>query len=194
MNKIPCVLCNSELWEYISPNLIKWGYQICKELTSNWNLCQLLIINRSGYLGLVDNVNFEAAGNYNRKLVISIEEFLEKAAELKGFIYKRKDIMKINGIEIKPGMVIETQSKDVWVVFPTEKRLAVINYQRNDWYLFENFIKYFKDDIEAIYSLPDEFSLTGGIKLWEKSKEIVLTMGQIAEKFGVPVEQLKIKK
>lgn len=194
MNKIPCILCNSELWEYINPNLIKWGYQICKELSSNWDLHKLLIINRSGYLGLVDNISFEAAKNYNRKLIANVEEFLEKAAELKGFIYKRKDTMKINGIEIKPGMVIETQSKGIWVVFPTEKGLSVIKYQENSWYLLESFVKYFKDDIEVIYGLSNGDSLTGGIKLWEKSKEIVLTMDQIAEKFGIPVEKLKIKK
>ena len=102
--------------------------------------------------------------------------------------------MKINGIEIKPGMVIETQSKNIWIVFPTEKGLAVIKYQENSWYLLESFVKYFKKDIEVIYSLSNGDSLTGGIKLWEKSKEIELTMDQIAEKFGIPVEKLKIKK
>lgn len=102
--------------------------------------------------------------------------------------------MKINGIEIEPGMVIETQSKGIWVVFPTERGLSVIKYQENSWYLLESFVKYFKNDIEAIYGLSNGDSLTGGIKLWQKPKEIVLTMDQIAEKFGVPVEQLRIKK
>nr|DAY07046.1 MAG TPA: helix-turn-helix domain protein [Crassvirales sp.] len=102
--------------------------------------------------------------------------------------------MKINGIEIEPGMVIETQSKGIWVVFPTERGLSVIKYQENSWCLLESFAKCFEDNIEAIYGLSNGDSLTGGIKLWQKSKEIVLTMDQIAEKFGVPVEQLRIKK
>lgn len=102
--------------------------------------------------------------------------------------------MKLNGIEIKPGMVIETQSKGIWVVFPTEKGLSVIKYQENSWCLLEGFVKCFKEDIEAIYGLSNGDSLTGGVKLYQKSKKIVLTMDQIAEKFGVPVEQLKIKK
>jgi hypothetical protein len=30
--------------------------------------------------------------------------------------------------------------------------------------------------------------------LWERKKEVELTMDEIAKKFGVPVENLKIKK
>jgi hypothetical protein len=102
--------------------------------------------------------------------------------------------MKINGIEIKPGMVIETSNNESWVVFPTKKGLAVINDQATQWDNFNSFINFFKNDIEKIYDLSDGNFLTGGNKLWEKPKEIVLTMQEIAEKFGVPVEQLRIKK
>lgn len=102
--------------------------------------------------------------------------------------------MEINEIEIKPGMVIETQSKGIWVVFPTEKGLAVIKYQENSWYLLESFVKYFKDDIKAVYGLSNGDSLTGGVKLWEKPKETVFTMEEIAKKFDIPVEELRIKK
>lgn len=102
--------------------------------------------------------------------------------------------MEINGIEIKPGMVIETQSTNTWIVFPTEKGLAVTSYQANQWDNLNSFIEDFKDNIETIYDLSDSNFLTGGIKLWEKPKEIVLTMDEIAKKFGIPVEQLRIKK
>lgn len=102
--------------------------------------------------------------------------------------------MKINGIEIKPGMVIETQSKNTWIVFPTEKGLAVTSYQANQWDNINSFIEDFENNIETIYDLSDSNFLTGGTKLWEKPKETALTMDQIAEKFGIPVEKLKIKK
>lgn len=194
MNKIPCILCNPKLWEYISPNLIKWGYKYYIEPDPKWDLFPILIINWCGNIGNLNNDNYASIKNHNRKLLTNVEEFLEKAAELKGFIYKRKDTMEINGIEIKPGMVIETQSKGIWVVFPTERGLSVIKYQENSWYFLEIFAKYFKNDIGAIYGLSNGDSLTGGIKLWQKPKEIVLTMDQIAEKFGVPIEKLKIKK
>lgn len=102
--------------------------------------------------------------------------------------------MKIHGTEIKPGMVIETTYKESWVVFPTTKGLAVVNYHATQWDNFDSFIDFFKNDIEAIYDLSDGNFLTGGVKLWEKPKEIEFTMDQIAEKLGIPVEQLKIKK
>lgn len=102
--------------------------------------------------------------------------------------------MKINGIEIKPGMVIETQSTNTWIVFPTEKGLAVTSYQANQWDNFNSFIEDFKDNIETIYDLSDSNFLTGGIKLWEKPKETEFTMEEIAKKFNIPVEKLRIKK
>lgn len=171
MNKIPCVLCNSELWEYISPNLIKWGYKYYIESDPKWDLFPILIINWCGNIGNLNNDNYASIKNHNRKLLTNIEEFLEKAAELKGFIYKRKDTMKINGIEIKPGMVIETKYNENWVVFPTKEGLAVVNYHAKQWDNFNSFIEFFKNDIETIYDLSDGNFLTGGIKLWEKPQK-----------------------
>lgn len=102
--------------------------------------------------------------------------------------------MEINGIEIKPGMVIETKYKESWIVFPTKEGLAVTSYQANQWDNIDSFIEDFENSIETIYDLSDSNFLTGGVKLWEKPKETALTMKEIAEKFGIPVEQLKIKK
>ena len=98
MNKIPCVLCNSELWEYISPKLIKWGYKYHVGLNSKWNLFPLLVINWGGYIGNINNVHYTSIKDHDRKLLTNIEEFLKKAAELKGFIYKRKNTMKIKSL------------------------------------------------------------------------------------------------
>lgn len=74
--------------------------------------------------------------------------------------------MKINGIEIKPGMVIKTRYNENWVVFPTKRGLAVVNYHSKQWGNFNSFIKFFKNDIETIYDLSDGSLLTSGIKLW----------------------------
>ena len=102
--------------------------------------------------------------------------------------------MKLNEIEIKPGMIIETKSTNTWIVFPTEKGLAVTSYQVNQWDNLNSFIEDFKDNIETIYDLSDSNFLTGGVKLWEKPKETVFTMEEIAKKFDIPVEELRIKK
>lgn len=90
INKIPCILCNSELWEYISPNLIKWGYKHYLGLDPKWDLFPILIINWCGNIGDLINDDYASINKHNRKLLTNVEEFLEKAAELKGFIYKRK--------------------------------------------------------------------------------------------------------
>lgn len=55
-------------------------------------------------------------------------------------------------------------------------------------------------DIDKIYKVTVECSidtmLSGNFLklLWERQKEVELTMDEIAEKFGIPVENLKIKK
>nr|DAX08815.1 MAG TPA: YycC-like protein [Bacteriophage sp.] len=106
----------------------------------------------------------------------------------------------INGVEIKPGMVIEIQDNDKelsYVVFPLlNGRLGLICYNKSSWSAIEYFIKYYSHKIICIYDLTSEElgGLSRGKVLWEKSKEVVLTMQEIADKLGIPVEQLKIKK
>ena len=102
-------------------------------------------------------------------------------------------MVKINGIEIKPGMVITTTNNYYWVVFPTKKGLAVVSYQDTSWYFIYNFIKTYKENIVSIKDLTKEYTLSGGNILWEKSKEVVLTMQEIADKFDIPLKDLRIK-
>ena len=57
-----------------------------------------------------------------------------------------------------------------------------------------------KWDIDKVFKVTLGYSidtmLSGNFLklLWERPKETVLTMQEIADKFGIPVEQLKIKK
>lgn len=130
-----------------------------------------------------------AAQRSNRN-IISAKEFI-----------KYYENMIINGVELKAGMVIETE-KDCWVVFPTQKGLAVINYNKHDrttphpssWDLIGDFVREYKNEIKSIHDISNGCSLADGEILWEKPKEVVLTMQEIADKFGINVEQLRIAK
>lgn len=135
---------------------------------------------------------------HNRELVDNVEEFLERAAELKGFTYKRKGIMEINGIEIKPGMGICVDSKydnsKFYTVIPTKLGLAVINYGQSCYWLhLDSFLSLYKNRIVAICDLATQSSIRGDF-LWVVPEEIILTMDDIAKKFGYPVERIKISK
>lgn len=202
MERIPCIKCTPELWEYIKPYLEKWGYKPYITF-GNLEAYPLLAINITGNLGLYNNLSSSCADSYNRELVTDVEEFLERAAKLKGCTYKRKNIMAkyvINGVEIKPGMVIEIQDNDKelsYVVFPLlNGRLGLICYNKSSWSGIEYFIKYYSHKIICIHDLTSEElgGLSRGKVLWEKPKEIILTIDEIAEKFGCPAEQIRIKK
>lgn len=195
MEKIPCIECNPKLWDYIKPFLKEWGYK--PEIISNFPEYSILVLNRAGKFGVCTNVPRFCADSHNRELVTNVEEFLQRAAKLKGYIYKRKNIMKINGIEIKPGMGIcihNTSCSNFYVVFPLKDSLGVISYGGPfDWDPLKNFLEYNSEKIVAIYDIGNEQSIRGPV-LWEKSKEIEITMDEIAKKFNIPVEQLRIKK
>lgn len=184
--KIPCIKCNEEMWEYIRPYLISWGY--IDHTYPNWTTYYVLVINDAGDLGICNNYNRDNRLDYNREVVTDVEEFLKRAAELKGFTYKREEIMNINGVEIKPGMVIITKDNVPYIAFPTHMGMAFTNNITGGWTLD------IPCNITFIRDLARDGSLYSGKILWEKPKEVVLTMDQIAKKFGVPVEQIKIKK
>lgn len=195
MEKIPCIKCAPEIWEYINPYLKEWGYDFCN-ITSNWERYPLLCINDSGNIGFCCNYWLVSMHDYNRELVTNVEEFLEKAATLKGFAYKRKDIMKINGVTIKPGMGIyvdERIAENLYVVIPTKRGLGVIAYGKVfTWEHLDRLLEEYSARIVAICDIPNG-AIEGDI-LWEKPQEVVLTMQDIAKKFNCPVESIRIKK
>lgn len=104
--------------------------------------------------------------------------------------------MKINGIEIKPGMgifIYDRLAKNLHVVIPTKRGLGVIAYGASfTWYTLDDFLERYSGRIVAICDIPN--SVIEGNTLWEKPQEVVLTMQDIAEKFNCPVESIRIKK
>lgn len=188
MEKIPCIKYDPKNWNYIRENLESFGYTPSYLEANNWTENPYIVINLAGDLGSYSNVSYDGTSDYNRELVTNIEEFLEKAATLKGFTYKRKNIMKINGIEIKPGMVITTEDNIDYIAFPTREGIAFADNSYGGWQ--SNIPR----NIVRINDLTKGGNLSNGLILWEKPKEIVLTMDEIAKRFGYPVEQIKIKK
>lgn len=96
--------------------------------------------------------------------------------------------MKLKGIEIKPGMVIITKNAR-YIAFPSRKSdcsIAFANITSGGWTgsIPEVFV-------EKIYDL-----ITDGENelLWSQEWNKEITMSEIAEKFGIPVEHLRIKK
>lgn len=100
--------------------------------------------------------------------------------------------MKLKGIEIEPGMVIET-IKDVYVAFPTKitsEPIAFCAIVNGGWKAVID-----EKSIKRIRDLTTNASLHSGEILWDKKTQLKeLSMKEIAEKFGVSVEQLRIKK
>lgn len=197
--KIPCIKCDSRLWEYIKSYLEEWNYHIWEIV--NLKNCPLIVINADNIIGRVNNLPLSFRTINNRELVTDVEEFLERAARLKGFTYKRKDIMEkefdVNKLEV--GMIVEYKSG--------ERRLVLSDLEGN---LFLSGICNFKRtlfeftgelEIYKVYKIKGKTYLENLLTnpnmlelIWEKPIEVELTMQEIADKFGIPVEQLKIKK
>lgn len=186
MEKIPCIKYNPNTWDYIVKQLESFGYK--RYWISSWENCPYIILNLGGQLGEYSNVVSNCTLDYNREIVNSTEEFLERAAKLMNKTYKRKDIMEINGIEIKPGMVITTEDDINYIAFPTAKGIAFVNNHDGGW------SSTIPEDIIAINDIAENTYLDSGKLLWERPEEIVLTMDEIAKKFGCSIKQLRIKK
>lgn len=188
----PRIKYDPKRWEYIKTNLKKLDYRIL--CLSRWEFCPYIVLDLRGEIGKCSNLSERESSN--RYEVTDAEEFLERAAILIGKQYKRKDMVKINGIEIKPGMGIyvnDTTSDNLYIVIPTKKGLGVISYGKaHSWDYINNFLKENFQNIVAVSDISED-ALADNI-IWEKSKEVVLTMQEIADKFGIPIKQLKITK
>ena len=86
--KIPCIKCNEKLFKLLWPYLKKWGYKKHDSIhcypSNSFNILILDWNYNFGYYSFGDSVNL----NKNRELINNPEEFLRRAAELKGFEYK----------------------------------------------------------------------------------------------------------
>lgn len=85
--KIPCIKCNQKLFEYLWPYLQKWGYKEIVPIVS-WECSPILVLNVNYHVGSITNVVASRSDACDRELVDDPEEFLARAAKLKGFEYK----------------------------------------------------------------------------------------------------------
>lgn len=104
--------------------------------------------------------------------------------------------------DLRPGMVVEYANSEKRLVVTINAELYLISRAS-----FAD-VKSFNEDmtcnsdpklsIAKVYQPKEAASLSTLLQcnncIWIRPKETVLTMQEIADKFGIPVEQLKIKK
>lgn len=99
--------------------------------------------------------------------------------------------MKLKGIEIKPGMVIFVGNTR-YVAFPSKRPdypIAFANITAGGWtYNIPEIC------VEKICDLTTDVAIDSGKLLWAQEWDREITMSEIAEKFGIPVKYLRIKK
>ena len=176
------------LVDYLVTNHYKWRYSdVDKES-----------ITRSDVLYMGDD-------NYlSYSSLVTFKQCLEDDYELVVF----NDLIQMKKLDLKRGMVVE---------YHCGKKALVISV--NDEVLFSDTFGYmrlkdYNDDLLVIdrhddsgkWDIDKVFKVTLGCSIdtmlsgnflkliWERQKEVELTMDEIAEKFGIPVENLKIKK
>lgn len=204
MEKIPCIKCTFELWKYIRHYLEEWGYKPASKEFINFEQWPLLVINSFDRLGYYNSDGIVVSSYCNRELVTNVEEFLERAAKLKGFTYKRKDMNNFTKDDLKSGMVVRIRTKEMYLVVGDKiiSNAGFMYLRSYDMNLkCTTFSKY---DIIEVYdnveSWGEGFSVglsdapNYGKLIWERVEPKEYTMQEIAYKLGIPVEQLRIKK
>ena len=103
--------------------------------------------------------------------------------------------------DLKPGMVVEYANSEKRLVVIINAELYLIS--RSSFMNVKSFnedLTYNSDskiNIVKVYQPKEAASLSTLLQcnncIWKRQKETVLTMQEIADKFGIPVEQLKIK-
>lgn len=104
--------------------------------------------------------------------------------------------------DLKPGMVVEYANGDRRLVIEFNNELVLLS--NCSWGNLKDYSEDLKSsgenfNIDKIYKPQFMTGLDSMLKgvyncIWERPKSIELTMEEIAEKFGINVEQLKIKK
>jgi hypothetical protein len=111
-------------------------------------------------------------------------------------------LIKMKKTDLKPGMVVEYANGDKRLVATINNELYLIGE-----HMFATLASFSDDltcdtnpdvNIVKVFQPKEASSLSSLLDckncIWERPKETVLTMQEIADKFGIPVEQLKIKK
>lgn len=207
MNNIPCIKCNAELFTHIKPFLDKWGYE-SRHIDDRWESFPLLIINLDGNVGRYTNACLALTDAHNRELVNDVEEFLYRAALLKGFVYKKTMFTKK---DLKSGMVVKTRNNTMFLVVD-DKLIATAGFVLLTEYTDDLTIIDDPDpniqsgfDIMEVYDDVNSWGLgfSGvlsyvgekkyGNLVWKRKEIKEVTMQEIADKFNIPVENLRIK-
>lgn len=105
--------------------------------------------------------------------------------------------MEINGVKIKPGMVLIgkdwSNREKILVAFPVSCGIAFATIVSE----YTTWTSDYTTQIKELREIRDKANgdlIDNGKLLWKKPKEeVVLTMQDIADKFGIPVGQLRIK-
>lgn len=103
--------------------------------------------------------------------------------------------------DLKPGMVVEYKNGERRLVVEIDSKLLLIsNGMFAELSNFNNDLTYDNHsniNIVAVYKTKPH-SLSTMLRttdlIWKRPEEVTLTMQEIADKFGIPVEQLKIAK
>lgn len=208
--KYPVLKCTEELWKEIKPVIESFGIDDFTNVDGGWHEYPYLISNYGDCCS--DNIiigngiafNFYLVKDNLQYLVDTKDEFLSAVAKLLGKEYpikqeenKQEEMEKIiiGGVEIKPGMLVyanneEFENREPAIVFPSKEGLCYMKLS-DEWSLLDTI----KNEIIVVQDLHDNSnpSLVNGKILWEKPKKVTITKQEIAEKFGIDVEQLEIK-
>ena len=161
----------------------KYGKKFTVESIKEYG-CEVIYLNSYG----ISYSSLAYAEKQHKNVLITIQEY----------------ITTMNKSDLKPGMVVELKNSKRLMVAEMHSDLFLLGY-----HMFDNLCNYNEDltskciahlSICKVYQPRDKYPfdvlLTSqkGTLIWERPKETVLTMQEIADKFGVPVERLKIKK
>lgn len=182
---------NNNQLEYLLQYLINRGYK--------WHQKELQTIGDIKYFG-------------NDKIEVLYLDYTSHIIHYSGIKYLRDHLPRYKVItlndlpmrksDLKPGMVIEYANKEKRLVVTINAELFLISRASfAEVRSFNEDLTYDGDpklNIVKVYQPKEAASLSTLLQcdncIWARPKEIVLTMQEIADKFGIPVEQLKIKK
>ena len=141
---------------------------------------------------------------FKKELTYSSYSFAEDTGEriyLSKIITLNEYMKNFSKEDLKPGMVIEYKSGEKRLVVEINGELSLIsNGMFAELNNFNKDLTYDRNphiNIVAVYKTePDSLSrmLQTTDLIWKRPEEVTLTMQEIADKFGIQVEQLKIKK
>lgn len=174
---------NQKEFDYIINKLKSFEYDISNDCIY-CPLYEFIVINSANIFGKVDTITSNSIGNFNRFLITDLNEFLYKAAKLKGAIFnpnKTKTNMENNKSQTKEPklgdkvFVKNKINKDfqvrIYIGKIHNKYACVNNYTEKEFHKGETFT----------------------VSLWDEiTSKITVTKTQIADKFGVSVDMLKI--